>query len=57
MQSLPVKFHGLGTDDAAEGLTAEKPIQNIETNVPPGSAHCDEAVTDVGPQRQTRAAT
>jgi len=25
--------------------------------VPPGSAHCDEAVTDVGPEREARAAT
>jgi hypothetical protein len=32
-------------------------IQNIEANVPACSAHCDEAVTDVSPQRQARAAT
>src|ERR1700688_579976 len=58
VQSLPAaELHGLGADDASDGLTGEKPIQNIETNVPPRSAHCDEAVTDVGPQRQARALT
>jgi hypothetical protein len=57
-QPLPAaEIHRLATSDAADGVSAEKTIQNIETNVPPGSAHCDEAVTDVGPQRQTRAAT
>src|SRR5947208_5064002 len=58
VQPLPAaELHGLGADDASNGSSAEKVIQNIETNVPPGSAHCDEAVTDVGPQRHTRAAT
>src|SRR5438128_7685484 len=57
VQPLPAaELHGLGADDASNGSSAEKVIQNIETNVPPGSAHCDEAVTDVGPQRQARAA-
>ena len=57
VQSLPAELHGLGADDAADGSSAEKAIQNIETNVPPGSAHGDEAAIDVGPQRQARAAT
>src|SRR4029077_5580565 len=57
VESLPVELHGLGADDAADGSSAEKAIQNIEADVPPGSSHCDEAVTDVGPQRQARAAT
>jgi len=58
VQSLPAaELHGLGADDASNGSSAEQVIQNIETNVPSGSAHCDEAVTDVGPQRQARAAT
>src|SRR5438445_979045 len=58
VQSLPaLELHGLGADDAADGSSAEKVIQNIETNVPPGSTHCDEGATDVGPQRQARAAT
>src|ERR1700722_15856859 len=58
VQLLPAaELDGLGADDAANGRSAEKAIQNIETNVPARSAHCDEAVTDVGPQRQTRAAT
>src|SRR5882762_9515447 len=57
IQPLPAELHGLGANDAADGSSAEKAIQNIETNVPPGSTHCDEAVTDVGPQRQACAAT
>ena len=32
-------------------------IQYIETDVPSGSTHGDEAVTNVGPQRQARTAT
>src|SRR5579863_5534337 len=51
VQSLPgAELHGLRPDHAAEGSSAEKVIEHIETNVPPRSAHCDEAVTDVGPQ-------
>src|SRR5271169_4754310 len=56
VQSLPAELHGLATNDAAEGSSAEKVIQDIETNVPPGSTHGDEAAIDVGPQRQARAA-
>src|SRR5579864_6431662 len=58
VQPLPAaELYGLGADEAADGSSAEKAIQNVETNMPPGSAHGDEAVTDVGPQRQARAAT
>src|ERR1017187_8499610 len=58
VQPLPTsELHGIGADYAANGSSAEQVIQDIETNVPPGSAHCDEALTDVGPQRQARAAT
>src|SRR5438552_18828402 len=58
VQSLPAaEFHGGGADDAADGSSAEKVIQNIETNVPPGSTHGDEAAVDVVPQRQARPAT
>src|SRR5439155_13940428 len=57
VQSLPAELHRLGTNDAADGSSAEKVIQNIETNVPAGSTHRDEAAIDVGPQRQARAAT
>src|SRR3989441_6998857 len=40
VQSLPAaELHGVGADDAADGSSAEKVIQNIETNVPPGSTH------------------
>src|SRR2546425_10967724 len=53
VQSLPAaELHRLATNDAADGSSAEKLIQNIETNVPPGSAHRDEAAVDVVPQRQ-----
>ena len=58
VQPLPAaELHGLGAGDPSDGSSAEEVIQNIETNVPPGSTHCHEAVTDVGPQRQARAAT
>jgi hypothetical protein len=40
VQPLPgAELHGLGAYDAAHGSSAEKVIQNIETDVPPGSAH------------------
>src|SRR2546422_5839991 len=58
VQSLPAsELHRLGTNDAAEGGSAEQVIQNIEAKVPAGSTHRDEAAIDVGPQRQARAAT
>src|SRR5438874_12752190 len=58
VQPLPAaELHGLGAGDAADGASAEKAIQNIESNVPPGSTHRDEATIDVVPQRQARAAT
>src|SRR5439155_3984421 len=58
VQSLPsAELHRLGTNDAADGGSAEQVIQNIEANVPPGSTHRDEAAIDIGPQRQARAAT
>ena len=56
VQSLKAELHGLGPDSASNGLTGEKVIQNIETNVPTGSTHCDEVPIDAGPQRQARAA-
>src|SRR5882724_10992255 len=58
VQSLPAsELHRRGTNDAADGGSAEQVIQNIEAKVPPGSTHRDEAAIDVGPQRQARAAT
>src|SRR5438874_11837326 len=58
VQSLPAaELHGIGADDAADGSSAEKPIQNIESNVPARGAPRDEAAIDVMPQRQARAAT
>src|SRR5215472_8061237 len=57
VQPLPVsELHRLRADHAAERRSAEKVIQDIETNMPPGSTHGDEAVADVGPQRQARTA-
>src|SRR5439155_21506654 len=57
VQPLPaVELHRLSGNDAADGSSAEKVIQNIETDVPPGSTHRDEAAIDVGPQRQARGA-
>src|SRR6266850_1313822 len=58
VQSLPaVELHGLGADDAADGSSAEKAIQNIEGDVPARGAPRDEAAIDVVPQRQARTAT
>src|SRR5258706_9264848 len=58
VEPLPAaELHRLGADHAADGSSAEKVIQNIETNVPSGSTHCNKTVTDVGPQRQARTAT
>src|SRR3990172_6438206 len=40
VEPLPAaEFHRLAASDAADGDPAEKAIQNIETNVPPGSTH------------------
>src|SRR5579862_95629 len=58
VQPLPAtELHRIGADHTADGSSAEMAIQNIETNVPSCSTHGDVAVTDVGPQRQARAAT
>src|SRR6516225_868121 len=47
VQSPPAaELHGLDAGDAADGSSAEKVIQNIETNVPPGSTHGDEGAVD-----------
>ena len=57
VQPLPAELHRLTTNDASDRISTEEVIQHIETNVPSGSAHCDEALADVGPQGQARAAT
>ena len=54
---MPIELHRVATNDAADGISAEEVIQNIETNVPPGSTHGDEAAIDVVPQCEARAAT
>jgi hypothetical protein len=57
-QPLPtVELHGLATSDAADGSSAEKAIQNIESNVPARGAPRDEAAIDAVPEREARAAT
>src|SRR5215472_9121252 len=58
VQPLPTGgLDRLSPGDAADGISAEKPIENIESNVPAGGAPGDETAIDVGPQRQARAAT
>src|ERR1700678_2274897 len=58
VQPLPAgELHGIGAGDAADGRSVEKAIQNIQSNVPPGGTHGDEAAIDVGRQRQARAGT
>src|SRR5436305_779310 len=57
-QSLPAaELHRLTTNDAADGSSAEKAIQNIEANVPTRGAPRDEAAIDVVPEREARAVT
>src|SRR5260370_8897274 len=57
VEPRPTELHRLTSNDAANGSSDEKAVQNIETNVPPGSTHGDEAAIDVVPQRKARAAT
>src|SRR6266853_1186678 len=57
VQPLPAELHRVATSDAADGSSAEKAIQNIETNVPARGTPRDESSIDVVPQRQVRAAT
>src|SRR4051812_24649203 len=52
VQSLPAaEPHRVGTDRASDRGSAEKAIEHIEADVPPGSTHRDVALVDVGPQR------
>src|ERR1700730_2292056 len=39
VEPRPTELHRLASDDAADGSSAEKATQNIETNVPPCSTH------------------
>src|SRR3954453_21489566 len=57
VQPLPaLELHGIATSDAADGSATEKTIENIESNVPPGSTHRDETAIKAGPKREARAA-
>src|SRR5438045_1338110 len=56
VQPLPTtELHRLDAGNAADRSSAEKAIQNIETNVPSGSTHCDEAAIQAVPESQARA--
>src|SRR5947209_19522897 len=51
VQLLPAaEFHGIGTDHAPDGSSAEQMIEYVESNVPAGCAHCDVAEVDVVPE-------
>src|SRR5262252_4220377 len=54
-QLLPAELHCLGARYPTDWSSAEKAIQDIETDVPAGGAPCDEAAIDLVPQRQARA--
>src|SRR4051812_31610004 len=57
VQPLPAaELHGVDADDASNGLTGEKPLQHVQADVPPRSAHRNESAVDVVPQRESRAA-
>src|SRR5262249_60994108 len=56
VQSLPaVELHGLGADDASNGLAGEKPLQHVEADVPAGRAHRHEPTIDLVPELEARA--
>src|SRR5215813_2787407 len=51
VQSLPAaELHGIGADDASDGLTGEGTVEHIEVDVPASSAHRDETTLDVVPE-------
>src|SRR5204863_8913512 len=57
VQALPaVELHGLGADDAADGMAGDQPVQRVQADVPARGAHRDEVLVDVVPERQARAA-
>src|SRR5262249_19815132 len=56
-QSLPAfELHHLAASDAADGSSSQKPVQNIERNVPTCRAPRNEAAIDVVPQHEACAA-
>src|SRR5947207_15346936 len=56
-EALPgVELHRVCASDAADGSSAQKPIKNVEGNVPARGAPGDETAIDLMPQRQARAA-
>src|SRR5689334_5159556 len=56
VQALPAfERHGIGADDAPDGLAVEGAIQHVEADVPAGGAHGDEPTIDVVPEREARA--
>src|SRR5437660_2264542 len=58
VQPLPAaELHGVGAGDAANGSSAQEPLQDVERDVPARGAPRDEAAIDVVPQSQARAAT
>jgi hypothetical protein len=54
VQPLPAELHRVATSDATDGSSAEKAIQNIETNVPARGTPRDEASIDVVPSGACR---
>ena len=54
--AIPRGLHGAGAGDPANRVAAEKPVQNIESDVPPCGAPRDEAAIDAMPELEPRAA-
>src|SRR5512143_3072889 len=51
VQFLPAaELQRIGTYNAAEWLSVEEVIEDVEADVPSGRAHRDEAAIDIGPQ-------
>src|SRR5581483_8822220 len=58
VQPLPaIELHYFGPSNTADRIPAEKAIQNIEADVPSGSAHCDKPAIETVPHRQARTAS
>src|SRR5215469_2049715 len=58
VQPLPTaEIHRLSTSDAADGSSAEKVIEHVETDMPARGPPRNKAAIDAVPQRQARTAT
>src|SRR5581483_4587040 len=51
VESLPAaELQRSCADDPSDGVTGEEPLQDVEADVPAGSAHGDESTVDAVPE-------